>query len=367
MKLARIPLFAAATLLPLSFGLAGCDLSLAQQDAGQAGRFDETAATEPTKVVLSEVLTQDPLLTERRFVGQLKPRSEVALSFQVGGELTELPVTPGTLIPKGQPVAALDAVDFDLAMARAQAELQLARNNRDRQKKLIGSAASEASYDQAEAAYKVSQVAFASARRNRDHAKIVAPFDALIAERLVDAHTNVQAGVPVVRVQDVSELRVEIALPQDLVGLLKSPDAFDVRATVTNGDQLTVPLAYREHATISNVVGRTYTVEFAVDDPLAKGLLPGMTTTVSVRPHAPTDAPELSVPVGAVQPLSEDSFQVWVVEPDTRAVTPRAVALGVAFGERVPVLQGLRPGERIVTAGAHLLRDGMIVEAIQAR
>ncbi len=73
------------------------------------------------------------------------------------------------------------------------------------------------------------------------------------------------------------------------------------------------------------------------------------------------------MPVGAINPVSNEQFQVWVIAPKTNTVQARRVQLGVAYGDRVPVIAGLEPGERIVTAGVHLLREDMKVDPIKAR
>ena len=356
-----------ALLLAASLVLSACDQLNVNANETGAMATDETAESQPSKVVIAERLEIDPMLAGRRFVGELMPVSTVDLSFRVGGEMAELPATLGQIIPKGELIAALDPTDFDLAVRQASARYALAKKSRDRLKRLQGSAASASSFDQADAEYRVQMIALEQAQQNKLHATIKAPFDALVSRRLRDKHTNVQANTPVVRIQDVTELRVEIALPQDLIGLLDDPSAYEVTGVIGERDGMAVPLSYREHSTQTNVVGRTYTVVFGVDQPGNGGLLPGMTATVVIKPRANADKEIVSVPVQAVDPIDDRKFQVWVVNDEDHKVTPRAVTLGVAYGERVAVLAGLHAGEQIVTAGAHMLRDGMVVEPIARR
>ncbi len=354
-------------LIGCAVALTACNQFDAAADQGAAPLTDETATSRPAKAVLAERVRHDPFLDGRRFVGQLQPVSTVDMSFRVAGEIARMPATPGTVVPGGELIAALDPQPFNLGLRDAAAQLKLARSNRDRQKRLIGRATSQASLDQAEAAFRVRLVAMEAAQLNRQYARLTAPFDALIAQRLVYPHTNVQAGTPVLRVHDVTELRVEIALPQDLAGLLADPGRFVVTGTIGERDQLSVPLEYREHEIRTGQVGRTYRVVFGVSQPMVHGLLPGMTATVLIRPRETAGLASVSVPVGAIAPVDEDQFQVWVIAPDSGTVQPRRVRLGVAYGDRVPVIDGLVAGEQIVAAGAHLLRAGMPVEPVTAR
>ncbi|MGH1358947.1 MAG: efflux RND transporter periplasmic adaptor subunit [Burkholderiaceae bacterium] len=362
-----VRLWPAALVISGCLTLAACDRLDVQASQDGPARADETAASQPVKTVLAEQVANDPFLDGRRFVGQLLPVSTVDLSFRVSGELTRLPVKPGRVVPKGELIAALDQRQFNLGLRQAAAQLKLARSDRDRQRRLIGSAASQASVDRADAEFRVRMVAMESAQLSKQYARIEAPFDALIAQRLVYQHTNVQANTPVVRVQDVTELRVEIALPQDLIGLLSTPEAFEVSGIIGERDDLSVPLEYREHSIQTNQVGRTYRVVFGVAQPIVSGLLPGMTATVLIKPKDQSRQATLSVPVGAINPVSNEQFQVWVIAPKTNTVQARRVQLGVAYGDRVPVIAGLEPGERIVTAGVHLLREDMKVDPIKAR
>ena len=66
----------------------------------------------------------------------------------------------------------------------------------------------------------------------------------------------------------------------------------------------------------------------------------------------------VSLPVTAIYAPAEGGDYVWVVGRDNR-VALRAVELGELFGrDRVTVLRGVEPGDRVVTAGVYRLRDG---------
>jgi len=70
------------------------------------------------------------------------------------------------------------------------------------------------------------------------------------------------------------------------------------------------------------------------------------------------------IPLAAVIAAADGKPRVWVVDPQTSQVSQRPVVTGAIQGSEVAVLSGLMPGEQIVTAGVHQLREGMRVHAL---
>jgi multidrug efflux system membrane fusion protein len=76
--------------------------------------------------------------------------------------------------------------------------------------------------------------------------------------------------------------------------------------------------------------------------------------------HAEVLGPNLTVPVAAVLQDTAGASIVWIVGPD-QTVTARPVRTGAVSGSLVQITEGLQPGDRIATAGASHLREGMKV------
>ncbi|UUP19835.1 efflux RND transporter periplasmic adaptor subunit [Nitratireductor thuwali] len=320
----------------------------------------------PVPTVSIKPVSDTPPLDTRNFVGRLAPVSTVEMSFRVGGELIEMPVKEGTKVEKGALLAALDPVDYELAYRQAKLSEELARADFERKEKLLASrSVSNAVFDQSKTEYELRKVAAENAERNLLHTRLETPFDALITRRLTDTYTNVAAGAPVLRIQDISEFRVEISVPEDLVRLVGQPGAMQVEASIPGIDRR-FPLEYREHNTEANDVAQTYEVTFGMKPPANLNLLPGMTASVAIHYAAAADDKPLSVPLSAVDTSADGSFQVWVFDASTKQVSPRKVTLGSLEGERVPVLSGLDGDEMVVAAGGPKLQDGMTVRSMNA-
>lgn len=328
----------------------------------------EVTAAAPAPTAMVTVIEGETLTGARRFVGRLDALSTVDMTFQVGGEIVEIPVREGTFVEQGAVLATLDPEDYDLALREAELSRGLARTEFERRETLVANnSVSRAAFEQAEAEFRLAELAVENATRNLAHTQLKDPFDALITRRLSDSFTNIQPGTPVLRIQDVSEYRVVISVPEDLIALVETPDSFDVSARFgMNGHNREVPLTYREHNTEPDAVAQTYQVSFALDPDIAGGLLPGMTASVEVSPiRAPNAAMEgsaLRVPESALDMAEDGGFRVWLLDPVTNTVSPRDVTVGRVTDAFLPVTEGIAAGDTIVTAGLHLLRDGMVVQ-----
>lgn len=323
---------------------------------------NESIVVSPPKPVRLETVGADDQLNSRRFVGRVDAVSTVDLSFQVGGQISELAVQQGTLVRKGELIAALDQADFALAVREAEVQKDHVEKNLERIKTLVDkNMVSDSAFDQANTDHQLQSVALDNARRNLSYTRINAPFDALITRRLIDRFSNVQANTPVVRVQDVTELRVRINVPEGLIALIGARDGFTVEARSPDHPQHVFPLEYREHATEVDRTTQTYEVVFGMARPEAIEILPGMTLTVSITPNGSEPLRLVSVPLSAVDTDNEGSFRVWRYDAERSIVSPRNVTLGTISGTHIPVISGLEPGDTIVTAGTNLLSDGMSV------
>lgn len=346
-----------------------CLIALLLPAAG--AHAEEDTAPKDGLPVRVEVVGKASGTATRHFVGRLEAVSTVDLSFEVGGRLAQLPVREGQIVSKGDLVAALDPTDFELAVRQAEVQRALALKELARYRKLLKrDNVSQQAFDRAQAEFSLRDVALDQARRNLDYATIRAPFRALVTRRLIDNFSAVQPKQNIVRIQNVTEIRVAIHVPEQLIHLTDNVSAINAVAVFPFAGDFELPLEYREHETEPDAVTQTYKVTFGAPvhenapSPEKKTILPGM--TCSVRIQLTENNPDaVSVPLSAVDTDSTGTPRVWVVDSEGSTVSPRPVALGPVRSERVVVLQGLKKGETIVTAGTRLLREGVRVHAVE--
>lgn len=300
----------------------------------------------------------------RSFVGRVDAVSNVNLSFQVTGRLINLPVKQGRLLPKGSLLAELDATDYKLALEQAKVRLKQAQRDVDRKRLLLKSnSVPRAIVDEASDQLRLAELGVESATRNLSYTRLEAPSDVLITRRLADRYVNLAAGTPVVRVQDVTELRAHISVPEDLVRLVSNPDLIQAKLLLPNNEDAFIALEYREHATEPDPVVQTYQVTFGFERPEQLNLLPGMTVTVVVTADPLLHkANQLDVALSALNTANDGSYYLWVFNSEIGQVSKRKVKVGKINGERVELLSGAIAGEQVITSGGSHLREGMKVK-----
>ncbi|MCD1627681.1 efflux RND transporter periplasmic adaptor subunit [Seohaeicola saemankumensis] len=362
-----IVLAAAAAALAMPFLPVAVTDVLAQTEMASGESEAETrAAPEPDRPVTVEVTRAlSRVVNQSRAVaGRVEPARTVDIAFQIPGQVFSLDVEAGDRILKGDVIAKLDQADFELAVDRAQASFDLAKTEFDRASSLAQrGVAADARLDTARAQFAQADVALRESTRRLSQTQITAPFDAIVARTFVEEYVNVTSAAPVSRLQDVSEMRIIISLPEELAAVARSsPDAFDIIASFPAVPGFNAPLVPRSFATDADPTAQTYDVEFAITGDIDQRLLPGMTADVRISTASKeSPARSVTVPVSAVDTTSRTDPSVWIYEEASGQVARRTVRLGLPVNDEVVVLDGLQGNEMVVSGGWWRLRDNQSV------
>jgi cobalt-zinc-cadmium efflux system membrane fusion protein len=286
------------------------------------------------------------------------------------GRVTRVIAGPGDRVKAGQPLATIEASEFAQAqneLATALAQVKLARASEARKHALYdakgGSMAdwlqSQADLSAAEATLRTVRSRLRilgysdqaiDAMTGEEHpgpaAQIVAPISGVIVDRQLGPGQYAQAGAstPVFTIADMSSVW--------MVGNVREADA----AHIQRGQTVEVGvLAYPDRTFTARVVyvaptidpnTHRLTVRAVIDNP-DDALKPEMFATFRILTSESVQAP--AVPAGAVV-YEGDSAHVWVLQ-SADAITIRPIRAGRANDGYIEVLDGLKPGERVVTKG----------------
>ena len=298
-----------------------------------------------------------------RFPGRVRAVQRAELAFNVPGEIVEFPVNEGQKVESGALIARLDPTAYQVRLDAARAEFEKARTDYERVKKIWdqSQAVPRAEVDQKRTALEVARSGYAAARKDVEDTRLTAPFAGVIARRHVENFRNVQAKEPIVSLQDIDDLEIVIHVPERVVS--SEPRRAAGYATIEGWPDLRLPVTLKSFATEADRQTQTYEVVLSLTSQQGVTILPGMSAEVFPAPGAGT-AGSVAIPLKAVITGPDGAPMVWVVDPETSRVSPRAIEVGTMRGGSIVVLDGLQPGERIVTAGVHHLRDGMLVRPL---
>lgn len=340
-----------------------------QRQAATRKRPEGTVVT----AVTAETRTM-PVLREG--IGSAVASMIVVVKAQVDGRLIGIEFKDGEIVRKGQVLARLDRAAFEAqleqAMARqaqneaglTHAQLELERFERlananagtrqqaDQQRAVVA---------QLRAQIRADRAAADAARINLDHTVIVAPADGRAGIRLVDPGNIVRASdaTGIVTLAQFQPVSVIFALPQRDLGVVQAAitrGVVDALALTTDGR---TTLATGRVDVIDNQIDQaTGTIRLKATFPNEDmKLWPGQFMNIRVKVDELKDA--VIVPTLAVRRGVAGSFVYRIDETDKARVTPiEVLQQDEAFAV---VSAGLLAGQKVVTAGFHLLRDGAAV------
>jgi RND family efflux transporter MFP subunit len=316
-----------------------------------------------------------PAALERALSGVVRASASAQLAFEVPGRIDSVRVDVGDSVVAGEVLATLDAGDFRLQAGEATAAVTAARarqqNAARRHRRLQalwehGNVAAQ-ELDAAAAAHEAATARLEAARQRRDLARrklrdtrLRAPYRGLVAAVPAEVGQVTAAGRPAVLLSAAGGREVAVAVPGRLISRVRP--RMPVRVTFTALPDDTAAGRVVEVGVAPAGFATTYPVTVRLPRPPA-AVRPGMAATV----HFAFDAPQpeaVTVPATAVV---EDRAGRHVYVLDTAAedslasVRRRDVTVGRLLGDRLEILAGLAPRERVVTAGAGRLREGQRV------
>ena len=331
----------------------------------------EPVASEPVRAVRTLTVGQLASATTRDYAAEVHARIESRLAFRVGGKITQRPVNLGDRVTSGQALAQVDPADLRFGQDAARAGLAAAQVNyeqtaidykryqdlrdqgfisaADLERRNSGLHAAKAQFDQAraQAGMQTNQAAYAA---------LSADAPGVITAVYADVGAVVGAGTPVLSLAHDGPRDVVFAVPEDQLPVFRrlQGKAGGVGVTLWGG-ATTIAATVREVAAAADPASRTFQVK--ADLPAGAAEL-GQTATVHVE-LAPADG-KLRLPLQAVAGRDNRSF-VWLLDKATMKVREQPVVVLRPEGDNLVLDSGLKAGDVVVTAGAHVLTPGQLV------
>lgn len=302
----------------------------------------------------------------RTFTGTVASRVQSDLGFRVSGKVLQRLVDAGQFVKAGQPLMRMDPQDLQLetrarldAVAAAKALADQAAADEVRHRDLVEAGAVSAStYDQIKAAAESAKAQLSAAeaqagvaRNASGYAVLVADADGVVVETLAEPGQVVAAGQPVVRIAQAGRREAIVHLPETLRPALGS-----IAQASLYGREVSVPAKLRQLSSVADAISRTFEARYVLDGTLTDAPL-GATVTIRIPENRATPQNSLQVPIGAVFDAGKGPG-VWVIEGSPTHVSWRAVKIQGLDDTFARIESGLTTGDRIVTLGANLLREG---------
>lgn len=305
----------------------------------------------PPMPVEAQIAKTETLERTVEVVGSLSADEIVTISPEVSGRIAEILFREGQVVEAGKPLFKLDDSIQRAELRQAEASRGLSQVEYKRANQLVNNnAGSVNTRDSALAKLRIDEAGVALAKERVAKMTLNAPFDGLVGLREVSVGEYVTPGRSLVSLVSVDPLRVEFRVPEVYLTGLAVGQSVDVTLDSVPGEQFKGTVFAVSPAV--DVNGRSVAVVASLPNDSGK-LRPGLFARVNLKLETIEDTlmlkEEVLVPQGNTQ-------LVYVLEDGKVAIRP--VVTGIRERGRVQILEGVKAGDIVVTAGQMKLRPG---------
>ena len=323
----------------------------------------QNAVTPPTVVTASPV-ERDQWEDGITATGTLAAVQGVTVGAEVGGKVMKIAFEPGATVKAGDLLVQLDIATEEAQLHAAEASAALAKANLSRARELReNNTNSIAELDAADAQAKQATAQVENIRAVIAKKTVRAPFAGRLGLRLINLGQILRDGDPITTLQTLDPIYVNFPLPQQRLADLTVGQAVRVTVDAAPGQKFEGKI--NAISPEIDPVTRNVRVQATLENGQEK-LRAGMFANIDVV--LPTKQDVLAIPATAVlyAPYGDTVFVVEDKKNEKtgameKVVRSQIVRLGRTRGDFVAVVDGLKPGETIVTSGVFKIRAGMTV------
>jgi RND family efflux transporter MFP subunit len=328
-----------------------------------------------------------------RFSAVVTPDAQVPLSFRIPGYVTSLKqvrgqdgrmrdIAEGDRISRGAVLVQIRAAEYQDKVRQtssqagaAEAVAVKAKLDFDRATRLYDSQSiTKPDFDGARAQYDATQEELKSARAATSEAQIalhdtslLTPFDGDVVKKSIELGGYVGPGAPAFVLAKTDVVKFVVGVPDTVVQSIKVGQPVEVAIDAFPGRSFHARISRK--ASAADTVTRNFEIEVAIPnrDHLLKVGMIGSLQLAAAAAASVDQVSSLMVPLSAMVQAKDGKYGVFVISGSNagEVARMRSVDIGAVNGTDITIVSGLTPGERVITNGANLLKDGQRVEVVQ--
>ncbi|MEO1012469.1 MAG: efflux RND transporter periplasmic adaptor subunit [Bacteroidota bacterium] len=312
---------------------------------------------------------------ERTFSGTARTEKIVNLSFRNTGILMQLDIRLGQTVKKGQLLGKLDNVESRLNYERAvsslnsaESQMNTAKLSLDRFRVLYEKgSASLTDFESAKNSYKNAQQSYESAKRSVsiqreqiNYGYLYAPEDGVITSVTAEVDENVSPGQTVAVLNAGTEMEIALGLPESIINEVHL--GMPVNVTLSSVADKTFQGKVTELSPAVDTNTATYPARIKLNG-TSEEIKTGMAANVTFElDENKQQRQALRIPAQAVGEDSSGRFVFLIVDEGEKSMVKKnPIKIRGLNSEGFEIVQGLKEGQKIATAGLQTLLDGQFV------
>ncbi|WP_340149064.1 efflux RND transporter periplasmic adaptor subunit [uncultured Sneathiella sp.] len=317
-----------------------------------------SATTEKVVTVEAEKVTIGPVVEDIRAVGTLQPNEAVIISSEIAGRVEKIRFDESENVAAGDALVELDDSILRAELTKVNSDLTLAKTNLERANKLANQGTGTLrARDEAVAANQAAEANLALARARLEKATITAPFSGVVGLRSVSIGAYVTPGDHLVQLVDIDPIKVDFRVPELALSNLRPGQAIRVTVDARPGKTFDGEIYVIDPIVDEN--GRAVRLRARIPNP-DHILFPGLFARVQIIVNRRDNS--VIVPESAIFARDRKHYVYTVV--DNRTVLTE-IELGQRLSGLAEVTKGLDGEAVVVTAGHQQVNNGTRVEIIK--
>ncbi len=313
----------------------------------------------PVNVKVMTVVAEPEFAETFDLPAVVEPNRIVTVSAEVEGRIERIPLAEGSRVRADDLLVQLNTDLIQPQFEIAEAQVERDKIEYKRMKELVEmDATSRSDLDNATTQLAISEAQLVEISTRKERTKILAPINGVLNDIPVEVGEYVQSGNPVAEIVDTDTVKVIVDVPERDITFFKIGRNAEVFLNYRGrGKSLEGTITF-----ISELANRqTRSTSMEITLPNKEGFLrSGQIVRVRLTRQTIKDA--ILIPLLAVIPM-ENGYAVYVV--NSSETQRREVKLGIIKVDRVRIIDGLEPGERLIIAGHRFVAPGQKVNVVE--
>lgn len=296
--------------------------------------------------------------------GNVTTKNLLMIYPEFSGVLTNVYVTEGQKVKKGQVLAVIDDGGLSQQLAQLKIQADLAKTTFERQERLwnqkIGS---EIQYLQAKSNYEAQDQAIAQLEQQIAKTVVKAPFSGTIDDVFTEQGSVVLPGQSeLMRIVNLENMYIVTDVPEKYITNITRNKKVEVEFPILGKK---IDSKVRQVGDFINPSNRTFKVEISIPNK-EKSIKPNLTAKLRINDYSNDSA--LLIPQGIISENANGEQYVYMIAEkignDEAIAEKRVIETGLTQGDYIEVISGLEPGVEIIMEGARSVNNGQTVKII---